>query len=95
MFFMDIKAFYATVHGLVQGVAFRHYTRITASRLHLSGWVRNLPNGAVEILAEGPTPQVEELAKWIQKGPAFARVDRVDMEWRKPLGQSGPFEVRF
>jgi acylphosphatase len=92
---MNTKAFYANVHGMVQGVAFRYYTRMTANRLHLSGWVRNLPNGAVEILAEGPNQQLEELAKWIQKGPDFARVDRVDIEWREPLGHSGQFEVRF
>ncbi|MCP4197533.1 MAG: acylphosphatase [Proteobacteria bacterium] len=92
---MNIKSFYATVHGLVQGVAFRHYTRVTANRLNLSGWVRNLPNGAVEILAEGPEGQLKDLVTWIHRGPDFAQVDRVHIDWRKPVGQRGPFEVRF
>jgi acylphosphatase len=95
IFFMDTKSFYATVHGRVQGVAFRHYTRLTANRLSLSGWVRNLPSGAVEILAEGPEKPLEDLAIWIHQGPDFARVDQVRIEWRKPVGQKGPFEVRF
>ncbi len=92
---MNTKAFHATVHGLVQGVAFRYHTRATATRLHLSGWVRNLPKGAVEILAEGPPQQLKELATWLRKGPDFARVDRVDMEWQAPQGLSGSFEIRF
>jgi acylphosphatase len=92
---MTTKSFYATVHCRVQGVAFRHYTRLTANRLSLSGWVRNLPNGTVEMLAEGPEEQLEELATWIHRGPDFAQVDRVRIEWRKPVGGSGPFEVRF
>ena len=92
---MDTHAFYAVVHGLVQGVAFRHYTRVTATRLNLSGFVRNLPNGSVEILAEGPKQPLEELARWIHRGPDYAQVERVDIEWCKPGGESGPFAIRF
>ena len=92
---MEKRAFTAIVHGLVQGVAFRHYTRATAARLNLSGFVRNLPNGSVEIEAEGPAGPLRELAEWIHHGPDYARVERVDMEWHDPRGQSGPFTVRY
>ena len=88
------SAFHAIVHGLVQGVAFRHYTRMTASGLGLSGWVRNLPDGAVELIAEGERLPLEQLAAWIAHGPDSARVERVDLEWIPPTGLSGRFQVR-
>ena len=92
---MEARAFTAIVHGLVQGVAFRHHTRVVAARLNLSGFVRNLPNGSVEIAAEGPKEPLEELAEWIHHGPDYARVERVDLEWCEPRGQKGPFTIRF
>ncbi len=92
---METLAFNAIVPGLVQGVAFRHHTRTTAARLNLSGFVRNLPNGSVEIEAEGLSGPLQELAEWIHRGPDYARVERVDMEWCEPRGQSGPFTVRY
>jgi acylphosphatase len=65
------------VHGKVQGVYFRHSTRLQAKRLFIRGIARNLPDGAVEVLAHGAAAAVEELRAWLQRGPVDARVDEV------------------
>ncbi len=66
------------VSGRVQGVAFRQSTRQTARRLELSGWVRNLPDGRVEVWAQGPETRVEKLLDWLWLGPPDARVTGVE-----------------
>ena len=65
------------VFGRVQGVYFRHSTRLEAKRLVVRGIARNLPDGSVEVLALGAASAVEELRIWLQRGPAQARVDAV------------------
>jgi acylphosphatase len=65
------------VFGKVQGVFFRHSTRIEARRLGLRGIARNLPDGSVEVLAQGPAAAVDELLNWTRRGPPDARVDEV------------------
>jgi acylphosphatase len=65
------------VFGKVQGVYFRHSTRLEARRLSIRGLARNLPDGSVEVLAQGGTAAVEELRRWLGRGPAQARVDEV------------------
>lgn len=82
------------VRGSVQGVFFRASTRSRARALGLSGWVRNLPDGDVEVLAQGAEPRVRELIEWLQRGPQFARVHSVDVEWRAPGKDLAGFEVR-
>ena len=66
------------VEGRVQGVWFRESTRREAERLgEIAGWVRNLPDGRVEVLAEGPSDRLESLHFFLAKGPDLARVKRV------------------
>lgn len=65
------------VYGRVQGVAFRVATQRTAMRLRIAGWTRNLPDGSVEILAQGSPLAIDELIAWCDRGPPGARVDRV------------------
>jgi acylphosphatase len=65
------------VFGKVQGVYFRHSTRLEARRLVIRGTARNLPDGSVEVLAQGDAAAVEELRGWLHRGPAEARVDEV------------------
>jgi len=65
------------VFGKVQGVYFRHSTRLEAKRLALRGSARNLPDGSVEVLAHGTAASIEELRVWLQRGPAEARVAEV------------------
>jgi acylphosphatase len=74
----DQKALHVTVTGLVQGVGFRYSTKRAASRLHVAGWVRNRPDGSVEVFAQGKPESVEKLRSWLQKGPPGARVDNMD-----------------
>ena len=69
---------HAIVHGRVQGVHFRHYTAREAARLSLRGWVRNLPDGTVEVEAAGDAASLDAFLDWLHHGPPSARVDRVD-----------------
>jgi acylphosphatase len=65
------------ITGKVQGVYFRHSTRIEAQRLALTGYARNLADGSVEVLAQGPVGAVERLRQWLHQGPKMARVESV------------------
>jgi acylphosphatase len=66
------------VTGKVQGVYFRHSTRLEAERLALSGYARNLPDGSVEVLVRGPATAVVQLHGWLHHGPKSARVAAVE-----------------
>ena len=92
---MSRKRFRARVHGRVQGVAFREYTRREAVRLGLSGRVRNLPDGTVETVFEGSADQVEALCTWLGAGSPHARVERVEAVEEEPLGETGAFIIQF
>ena len=81
------------VTGLVQGVFYRQSTANEATRLGLYGSVRNLPDGAVEVVAEGPRAAVEALVAWCRRGPPSSRVDEVAAGWEAPTGVEGPFTV--
>ncbi|RLA84848.1 MAG: acylphosphatase [Deltaproteobacteria bacterium] len=83
------------VFGLVQGVFFRHSTRLEAQRLGIKGWVRNVPDGSVEAVFEGPKDRVEEIIKWCHKGPPGAVVQKVQVEWEPYRGEFEGFEIRY
>lgn len=78
----------AVVSGRVQGVWYRESCRREAERLGVGGWVRNRPDGRVEIEAEGPRPAVDALLTWAGHGPPRAVVDRVAVDDRPPVGES-------
>ncbi len=82
------------VSGRVQGVFFRAHTQEEARRLGLTGWVRNLPDGRVEALAEGPRDALEALLAWARVGPPSARVTGVDARWDAAEGTHAGFEIR-
>ena len=65
------------ITGKVQGVYFRHSTRMEAERLALTGYARNLPDGSVEVVAQGSVGAVERLRHWLHQGPKLARVESV------------------
>ena len=67
------------ISGRVQGVAYRANARRQAMNLSLTGWVKNLPDGRVEALAEGPAARVDALIAWCKEGPPAARVTSVDI----------------
>ena len=81
------------VSGDVQGVFFRNSTRQQANRLGLAGWVRNLPDGRVEVVFEGPEDSVRRAVEWCRQGPEHAHVEEVSTEREAPEDLSG-FEVR-
>ncbi|MBS1110152.1 MAG: acylphosphatase [Anaeromyxobacteraceae bacterium] len=81
------------VSGLVQGVFYRQSTAGEAGRLGLAGSVRNLPDGSVEVRAEGRRAEVETLVAWCRRGPPAARVVDVEVAWEAPTGVEGPFTV--
>lgn len=84
----------ARVKGRVQGVYYRANTVKVARRLGLEGWVRNLPDGDVEFVAEGPAQKVEELVAWSRGGPPAARVDSVEVTEEMPTGDHSGFTIR-
>jgi len=83
------------VRGAVQGVGFRWFARETAQRLGVAGWVRNCPDGSVEIAVGGDDSRVEQFAAAIARGPHHSSVSEVS---RDPLGGGEelvkPFEIR-
>jgi len=91
---MEKQRMYARVSGRVQGVGFRHFVRIEAQKLGLTGWVRNMPDGDVELEAEGPSPALEELRQRLWKGPALSRVDDVKDDLAPAQGGYQEFVVR-
>ncbi len=90
---MALKQLHLIVRGRVQGVFFRASAQREARRLGVCGWVRNRPDGSVEILAEGEEVSVRELFGWAQKGPGAARVDKVDTRWRSYTGEHHDFRI--
>ena len=77
------------VSGNVQGVFFRDSCRREAERLGLAGRARNLDDGRVEVIAEGPPDAVEGLIEWCRHGPSHADVTGVDVSEEDPRGETG------
>jgi len=83
------------IEGRVQGVWFRESTRKEAARLGVCGWVRNRPDGTVEVLAEGPESEVRKLVAWCHHGPTSARVTRVEERAEVFQGEFTDFDVVY
>lgn len=92
---MSRKRVHAAVHGRVQGVAFREYTRREAERLGVSGWVKNQPDGTVAVFCEGEGNQIDALVAWLSKGSPYAMVSRVEWREEEPQGETGPFVIQY
>jgi acylphosphatase len=90
---MALKQVHLVVRGRVQGVFFRASTQREAERLGTTGWVRNLPDGAVEIRAEGQEATLRQLVAWTHRGPDRARVDAVEEEWLSSTGDHHDFRI--
>jgi acylphosphatase len=82
------------VSGTVQGVYFRATTRDQAQERDLDGWVRNLDDGRVEAVFEGPEADVEALVEFCHEGSSAATVEDVDVTYEDPRG-AGDFHVRW
>jgi acylphosphatase len=82
----------AVVQGRVQGVGFRYFAARAAREFGIAGWVRNLPDGSVETLAEGDAGAVERYLDKLRRGPSASRVEGVVVEERAEEGHS-TFEI--
>lgn len=86
---------HAYITGRVQGVFYRSETREQALLLGVTGWVRNLADGRVEVLAEGEEQRVRQLIAWCRQGPPHARVDRVEAFPEPYLGEFNSFSITY
>jgi len=82
------------ISGRVQGVGFRYFTEATAQREGVAGWVRNLPDRSVELVAEGDAEAVERFERAVRIGPRGARVDRVDVDNSYPAAGETEFNIK-
>lgn len=79
----------AIVHGKVQGVFFRDSTREAAENEGVAGWARNLDDGSVEVVLEGPAEAVDSVVGFLRTGPSSARVESVEVTDEEPEGLTG------
>lgn len=91
----DKQKLHAIISGRVQGVNFRYYTQKTANELGVTGWVRNNPDGTVEVTAEGPHGKLEELLQFLRQGPPAARVRSVEETWGQSSGRFDDFRITY
>jgi acylphosphatase len=91
----DLASLQATVSGRVHGVFYRAYVESRAGALNLTGYVRNLPGGRVEVRAEGEQEQLEKLVRYLEMGSPAARVDKVVTRWGEYQGLFSDFRVRY
>lgn len=89
------KRLEAVVHGRVQGVNFRYYTEQEARRLQVTGWVANLSDGSVRVVAEGTEAQLAQMLQFLRRGSPAAYVDEVVEEWGGATGEFVSFRVRW
>lgn len=92
---IDLASVHAVVYGYVQGVFFRAFVSQRASELSLTGYVRNLPGGAVEVVAEGEKKKLERLISHLKVGPSAAKVERVVTNWSGYTGKYPDFSIRY
>ncbi len=83
------------VSGKVQGVAYRGFVCRAARELGLTGWVRNLYDGRVEILAEGERPRLEAFLKKLETGPPAAKVENLESRWKDYTGEFADFLIAW
>ncbi len=81
--------------GRVQGVFFRANTESRARELGLVGWVKNLPDGSVESVFEGPREAIEEAIEWCKTSQPYGKVTDADIHWEDYKGEFSSFEVRY
>ncbi len=92
---MAVKALHAFISGRVQGVGYRAFTNRIARSLGLKGFVRNLPDGRVEVYAEGDEEKLKKLLEKLHEGPYFADVKNVEYTLSEPRGQYEDFTIRY
>ena len=92
---MSKKQIHCIIKGDVQGIGYRYFVTRLASQLNIQGWVKNLYNGDVEVVAEGEKDSLEKLLKELRSGHPYARVDDIHIEWHPPENKYDRFFVKF
>jgi len=92
---MAVKGLHAFVYGIVQGVGYRAWTKRRAKELGIKGFVRNLPDGRVEVYGEGEEEKLRELLSRLYEGPYFAKVERVEYEFTEPREEYENFFILY
>ena len=82
------------ISGRVQGVGFRYFTQAVAARCGVHGWVRNLPDGQLEISAEGEADALETFEGDVRHGPRGARIEAIEVDSASPDGRNTGFTIR-
>jgi acylphosphatase len=90
---MGQKRIQLVVRGRVQGVYYRATAQREAREHGLTGWVKNRPDGSVEMVVEGEEDDVKDFLNWAQVGPTTARVDKVETKWRSYTGEFAAFRI--
>ena len=91
----DLASVHVVVYGYVQGVFFRAFVSKWAIELGLTGYVRNLPGGGVEVNAEGERKRLEKLIGYLKVGPRAAKVEKVVINWSEYTGNYPRFSIRY
>ena len=91
----DPAAVNVIIHGRVQGVYYRAFARRRATELSLAGYARNLPDGTVEVRAEGERKQLHQLIGHLENGPPAARVEKIVTDWSEYTGNYTGFSVKY
>jgi len=92
---MDLCRAHLWIRGHVQGVNYRSSTRQQAMLLGLTGWVKNLRGGQVEVVAEGNEDALKELVSWCRRGPEWATVEEVKVRWEDYTGEFSRFGIAW
>ncbi len=90
-----VNGFTGTIRGRVQGVGFRYFAKNKADTFNLTGWVRNLPDGSMEVTAFGPPSSLEQFMQDLRTGPIGSRIESAHFQWLQGSPESERFEIRF
>ena len=92
---MEIARLHIVIEGIVQGVFYRASTIEESSKLDLTGWVKNCPDGRVEAVFEGNTDKIEKILEWCKEGPPGAVVRNVETIWEQATGDYDSFTIKY
>jgi acylphosphatase len=92
---MAKQRLHAYISGRVQGVGFRSFTRRNAKEIGLTGWVKNLPDGRVETVAEGREREIEKFIDKLKEGPSGSKVEALDINKKDYEGSFSEFKVTY
>jgi acylphosphatase len=92
---MSQRRVHLWIRGHVQGVNYRSSTRPQGNLVGLTGWVRNMPDGRVEVVAEGSEESLQQLIIWCRRGPEWAEVEEVEVRWENQTGEFSRFGIAW